>query len=464
MSDAPGFWQTVRTALRGSTADLTELPLRRAIVLLAIPMVLEMVMESVFAVVDIAYVSRLGDEQAATVGITESLMSLVYTAAVGLGIGATAMVSRRIGEGDREQAAHTAAQAILLGSGVAVLIGVLGALNAERILLLMGAESGLIEVGRNYATIMMGGNATVLLLFLLNAVFRGTGDAHLAMRMLWLANGINLVLDPCLIFGLGPFPELGVTGAAVATNVGRGTAVLVQLYVLMRGTNRIRVRLHHFRLDLPILARLVRLSGTGTFQTFISTASWIGLIRILAGFGSEALAGYTIGIRIILFAILPAWGVANAAATLVGQSLGAGKPDRAERAVWMAARFNVALLGSLGVIFIVGAGPIIGLFGGDELTQTYAVDTLRIVSAGFFFYAVGMVVTNSFNGAGDTWTPTWINILCFWLLEIPLAFFLAYGVGLGPRGVWLAITVAFSTLAVVSAAIFRRGGWKTKVV
>jgi putative MATE family efflux protein len=311
---------------------------------------------------------------------------------------------------------------------------------------------------------MMAGNVVILLLFLLNAAFRGAGDAAIAMRVLWLGNGINIVLDPCLIFGVGPFPELGVTGAAVATNIGRGTAVLFQLWVLFGGHERLSVGLKHLRWDRELLARLFKLSGTGMFQTFVGMASWILVIRILAEFGAEAVAGYTIGIRIILFAILPAWGLANAAATLVGQSLGDGQPDRAEESAWLAARFNLVFLGVLGGLFIIFAPGIVSIFGGDEPTLAFATDTLRIVSLGFFFYAYGMVLTAAFNGAGDAWTPTWINIGCFWFFEVPLAWFLARTLGMGPRGVPVAITASFSLVAVVSWLLFRRGRWKLKEV
>ena len=453
-------WETVRASIRGDRIDLTSAPLGRAVILLAIPMVLEMVMESVFAVVDIFFVSRLGEDAVASVALTESLMALVYTLGIGLGIGATAMVARRIGEKDAEAASHTAAQALLLGLLVAAAIGLVGFFQAERLLELMGGEPATVATGRNYTRVMLTGNATVLLVFLLNAVFRGAGDAAIAMRVLWLANLINIVLDPCLIFGLGPFPELGVTGAAVATNIGRGTAVLFQVWILLSGRGRIHVLPRHLALAPGLMARVLRLSGTGTFQVFVGTASWIGLIRILAEFGPEALAGYAIGIRIILLAILPSWGLSNAASTLVGQALGAGDPERAERAVWIACRVNLVFLGGLGAIFLVFAGPIAALFGGEAVTLGYARDTLRIVSAGFFFYAYGMVLTASFNGAGDTWTPTYLNILCFWLWEIPLAWVLAHMLGWGPHGVAWSITIAFSTLAVVAAVVFRRGTWK----
>jgi putative MATE family efflux protein len=451
-------------ALRGSGGDPTSGPLGRALVLLAIPMILEMVMESVFAVVDIFWVTRLGPDAVAAVGLTESMMAIVYTAAVGLSIGVTAVVARRIGEKDPEGAARATVQAILLGIGCAAFFGVIGATQATRLLALMGADPGVIEVGGGYTAVLLGTNVVIVLLFLQNAAFRGAGDAAIAMRVLWLANGLNLVLDPLLIFGVGPFPELGVTGAAVATSIGRGTAVLVQLFALLRLGGHLKVRARHLRVRLDVMGRVLRLSGTGTLQTFIGTASWIGLVRIVSEFGSEAVAGYTIGVRVVLFAILPAWGLSNAASTMVGQGLGAGDPDRAERSAWLAGHMNLAFLGSVGIVFLIWAPAIVGLFGAGGATADYAVSCLRIVSGGFFFYGYGMVLTAAFNGAGAAWTPTILNFFCFWLWEIPLGWALAYPGGMGPEGVFTAIAVAFSTLAVVSAILFKRGRWKEALV
>lgn len=458
------LWATVVASVQRAQFNLNELPLKQAIILLAVPMFLEMVMESVFVVVDIFFVSRLGAAAVMGVGITESMMTIVFTVAIGLSIGVTALVARRIGEGDTEGASRTAGQAIILGVLIAAVIGLVGFTQAERLLTLMGAEPDAIAISLGYTRMMMAGNVVILLLFLLNAAFRGAGDAAIAMRVLWLGNGINIVLDPCLIFGVGPFPELGVTGAAVATNIGRGAAVLFQLWVLFGGHQRLRVRREHIRWDGDLLARLFKLSGTGMFQTFVGMASWILVIRILAEFGAEAVAGYTIGIRIILLAILPAWGLSNAAATLVGQALGDDQPDRAEKAAWMAARFNLVFLGVLGGLFIAFAPGIVSLFGGDVDTLDFATITLRIVSLGFFFYAYGMVLTAAFNGAGDAWTPTWINIGCFWFFEVPLAWFLSRTLDFGPVGVPIAITVAFSSVAVVSWWLFRQGRWKLKKV
>jgi putative MATE family efflux protein len=460
-----GLRTAIRQAVRGSSRhDYTEGSIGRAIMLLAVPMVLEMLMESIFAVVDVFFVARLGASAVATVGLTESLLTLIYTVAVGLSIGATAMVARRTGERDAEGAARTAVQVIALGLIMGLLLGLCGVLLAPRLLGLMGASTEVIATGANYTRVMLGGNVVIMLLFLINAVFRGAGDAAIAMRVLWLANLINILLGPCLIFGLGPFPELGVTGAAVATTIGRGTGALFAFSRLWLPGGRIRLMRRHLRLEPTVMMRLLRLSASGAFQVFIGMASWIGLIRILSSFGSDALAGYTIGIRIILFALLPSWGMSNAAATLVGQSLGAGKPDRAERAVWRAGFYNMCFLGAVGLVFVILAGSIINLFTHDPAVVPYGVACLRTVACGFLFYAYGMVITQSFNGAGDTWTPTVINLFVFWLWEIPLAYVLAIILGFGPRGVFLAITIAFSTLAVISAAIFRKGRWKARVV
>jgi putative MATE family efflux protein len=454
----------VADALRGRGTDVIEAPLERAILFLAVPMVLEMVMESVFAVVDIFFVSRLGADAVAAVGLTESLLAIVYTVAMGLSIGVTATVARRMGEGNPEGASVATGQAIVLGLGVALVLGVVGVWQAPAMLRLMGAEDPVVAQGLGYTRLVLGGNGVVLLLFLLNAAFRGAGDAAIAMRVLWIGNALNMVLDPMLIFGIGPFPELGVTGAGLATLLGRGTGVCVQLAVLLRFGDRLRLVARHVVPRLEVLLRLVRLSATGTFQVFVSTASWIGLVRVIAGFGSEALAGYTVAIRVVMFALLPAWGLANAAATLVGQGLGAGKPERAEQAVRIAGRMNFAFLGSVGIFFLVFAPWVVGLFGVDAETAGHAIHGLRIISAGFFFYGYGMVLTQAFNGAGDAWTPTWLNLGCFWALQLPLAWTLAHTAGWGPDGAFTAITVAFSAMAVASGVLFRRGRWKAAVV
>ena len=457
-------WSTLREAVRGSHQDYTQAPIGRAVVLLAVPMVLEMLMESVFMVVDIFFVGRLGAAAVATLGITESLMTVIYAAAIGLSIGAAATVARRTGEKDPQAAATAAVQAIAIGLVVSALIGVLGALYAPQLLRVMGASEEVLATGSTFARVMLGASGTVLLLFLINAVFRGAGDAAIAMRVLWFANAINIVLGPCFIFGIGPFPELGVTGAAIGTSIGRGCGVLFQLYHLTRPGGRIRIRAADVGLDLSVMRTIVRLSGTAMFQNFISTASWIGLVRILTGFGSAAVAGNTIGIRIILFALLPSFGVSNAAATLVGQNLGAGKPGRAEAAAWKAGLYNTFCLATVGVGFLLFAPQLIAIFTSDPEVAPYGIRCLRIVAAGFLFYGYGMVLTAAFNGAGDTRTPTWIFLGCLWLWEIPLAWALAYPLGFGPTGVFIAVSVAFSTLALVSAWLFSKGSWKTQRV
>ena len=459
-----GVWRTLRDAVRGSPIDYTTAPVGRAVVMLAVPMVIEMAMESIFVVADVFWVAHLGADAVATVGLTESMLTLIYTVALGLSIGATALVARRIGEHDSEGAARVAGQSVLLGIAVAAAIAAAAAPLASSLLGVMGASPEVIRSGGGFTRIMLGGNVTIVMLFMLNAVFRGSGDAAIAMRVLWLGNMLNIALGPCFIFGLGPFPELGVIGAAVATNIGRGTAVVYQLVILLGGRGRVKVEPRHLRFDRSIMAGVLRLSASGTFQILIGTASYVGLVRILSLFGSAALAGYTIGIRIILFALLPAFGLSNAAATMVGQNLGAARPDRAERAVWTAAVYNMVFLGSVGLLFLLAAGPIASFFTGDPLVKAFAVDCLRIVSLGFVFFAFGGVLTQAFNGAGDTWTPTVINLFVFWLWEIPLAYWLSVHADLGPRGVFIALTVAYSTLAVISAILFRRGKWKLKKV
>ena len=459
-----GLWADIKESIRGSHRSYTTGPIGRAILLLAIPMVLEMIMESVFAVVDIYWVSHLGTDAAATVGLTESLLTIIYALAIGLSIGAMAMIARRIGEGNPDGAARAAVQAIALALLVSIIIAVTATPFAPRLLALMGGSPWVIEHGVNFTRVMLACNFTVVTLFMVNAIFRGAGDAAIAMRTLWIANWINIALGPCLIFGLGPFPKLGIVGAAIATNIGRGTGAIIALVKLFREGGRFKVRREHLRIEPSVMARLIRLSATGTFQVFIGMASWIGLVRIISSFGSNAVAGYTFGIRVILFALLPSWGMANAAATMVGQALGAKNPARAERAVWQAGFYNMIFLGIVGLLFVVFAPLIISLYTKDPDVAHYGVDCLRIVSYGFLFYAYGMVLGQSFNGAGDTWTPTILNLFVFWLWEIPLAYFLSVRFGLGPRGVFVAITVAFSTLAVASALVFRRGKWKAKVV
>jgi putative MATE family efflux protein len=460
----PSVWAAIRESLAGAHGrDFTEGPIGRAIFILAVPMVLEMVMESIFAVVDVFVVAHLGAEAVATVGLTESFMTILYALAMGLSIGAGAMVARRIGEKNPEAAAHTAAQVVIFGAAVSVALGVLGVAFAPQLLRAMGASSDVLT-HVSFTRIMLGANISVVMLFLLNSVLRSSGDAAVAMRVLWLANGINIVLCPTLVLGVGPIPALGIKGAAIATTIGRSIGVLFALSRLFRPGARVELHGRHFALDPALIMRVIRLSSSATVQVFIGMVSWIGLVRILASFGSAALAGYTIGIRIVIFALLPSAGLSNAAATMVGQALGARKPDRAEQAVWTAGRYSMWFLGAIGVAFVIGAPWIVSIFTSDPQVARYAIGTLRTVALGFPFYAYGMVLTQSFNGAGDTRTPTYVNLFVFWMFEIPLAYLLAHLLGFGPQGVFAAATVAFCTLAVVSAILFRRGSWKTRRV
>ncbi len=460
----PSMWSSIREALRGSHQDFTTGSLNRAILLLAIPMVLEMVLESLFAVVDVFWVGRLGADAIATVGLTESLLSLVFAIGLGLSLSTTAMVARRIGEKDPEGAAVAGVQAIVLGLGVSVLIGLPCAFYAPQLLQLMGASPQVVAVGGGYARIALGGGGAILMLFLNNAIFRGAGDAAIAMRLLWVSNIINLVLDPCLIFGWGPFPKLGVTGAALATFTGRSIGVAYQLYRLMRGSERIRILRKQIRVEVPVLLRLVRVSLTGILQFAIAHTSWIGLVRIVSIFGSAALAGYTIAIRIVVFVILPSWGLSNAAATLVGQNLGAKQPQRAETSVWRTGLYNMLFLGTIGIVFIIFAEPIVRLFTHDPEVIPLAASCLRIVSYGNIGYAYGMVMLQAFNGAGDTVTPTIVNFFGFWLLEIPLAYFLAIPMHWQAKGAYFSIVAAEAAIAGASIILFKRGYWKKQKI
>jgi putative MATE family efflux protein len=458
------FWGSIREALRGSHQDFTAGSLNRAILLLAIPMVLEMVLESLFAVVDVFWVGRLGADAVATIGLTESLLSLVFAVGLGLSLSTTAMVARRIGEKDPAGAAVAGVQAIVLGLGVSVLVGLPCLFFAPNLLRLMGASPQILAVGTGYARIALAGSGAIMLLFLNNAIFRGAGDAAIAMRLLWVSNIINLFLDPCLIFGLGPFPRLGVTGAAHATFTGRSIGVLYQFYRLLRGTERIRILRQQIRINLAVLLRLVRVSLTGILQFAIAHTSWIGLVRIVSVFGAAALAGYTIAIRIIIFIILPSWGLSNAAATLVGQNLGAKRPDRAEKSVWRTGFYNMLFLGIIGVFFILFAEPVVRLFTHDREVVQLAASCLRILSYGNVAYAYGMVMLQAFNGAGDTVTPTIVNFFGFWLLEIPLAYFLAIPGRMNSNGVFISIVTAEAFIAGVSIILFKRGRWKRQQI
>lgn len=458
------LWSDILESVQGTEQDFTSGRLSRAILLLSIPMVLEMVMESVFALVDIFFVSRLGSGAVVTVGITESLLTIIYALAVGFSIGTTALISRRVGEKDGEGAAVGAVQAILAGMMLAMVIGVTGAVFSKDFLRLMGATPDIVESGYMYTRIMLGGNIVIMLLFIINAVFRSAGDAAISMRVLWIANIINIILDPCLIFGWGPFPELGIKGAAVATNTGRGIAVLYQLFLLFRGHGRVKILRKHMRLNFKVMVKLIRLSLGGIGQNLIATSSWIGMVRIVAVFGSNVLAGYTIAIRIILFALLPAWGLGNAAATLVGQNLGANKPDRAERSVWIAGYANMIFLGSIALFLIINPAFFIKLFIDNEQVINSGAACLRIVSYGFLFYGMGMIVIQAMNGAGDTITPTKINFFCFWLLEIPLAYLLAITTGMQEKGVYISIVVSETVMTLAGLYFFRLGKWKLKKV
>lgn len=459
----PTVWAAVKEAVIGRHRhDYTAGPIGRALMLLAVPMVLEVALESVFAVVNVFWVGRLGPGAIATVGLTEAMFSCIYALCMGLGIGATAMVARRIGEKNPDGAARAAVQAIALGVLVAIPIAILGGVFADDLLRLMGAAPDVVASHSGYTRVLFSGNVVVLLLFLINAIFRGAGDAAISMRSLWIANICNLILDPLLIFGVGPFPELGVMGAAVATTLGRGMGVVYQFYRLTGRNNRFTIHRHHLTLEPAVMGTLIRLSGTGIFQILITTTSWIGLVRVVSSFGSQALAGYTVAVRIIMFALLPSWGMSNAGATMVGQALGAGKPERAEQAVWRAGFYNLCFLGGIGALFVIFAPSLVNAFTPDPEVRRFGTIGLRIVAAGFPFYAYGMVLTSAFNGAGDTWTPTFLNLFCFWLWEVPLAWILAKHFEWGPSGVYASIAVAFSTLAVASGVLFRRGGWKTR--
>ena len=459
-----GFWSAVRDSLRGVQHDYTRIPIGRAIVLLSIPMVLEMVMESLFAVVDIFWVSRLGADATATVGLTESVLTLVVGVAIGLSMAVTAMVARRVGEGDLEGAAIAAVQTIGLGVLVSVPVAVVGIVWGADLLRLMGASPGVIATGSGYTAVLLGGSATLILLYLINAVFRGAGDPAISMRCLWLANAINIVLGPFFIFGLGPFPRLGVMGAAVATTIGRGCGVLYQLSALARKQGRLTIRRSHLRLHADVMIRLLRISGPGIFQFLIATASWLVLVRLISLFGSDAMAGYTVALRVLIFAILPSWGMCNAAATLVGQNLGAGRPDRAERSVWQTGLYNMAFMAVVTLFFLVWGEAVIRFFTSDPAVLRYGIECMRIVSYGYIAYAWGMVMVQAFNGAGDTWTPTVINLFCYWVFQIPLAWALARPFGLGASGVFWAIFCAESLMTAVAMLAFRRGRWKTKQV
>ncbi|HEV3038935.1 MAG TPA: MATE family efflux transporter [Candidatus Angelobacter sp.] len=461
---AQGWFSLIKEAILGSKQNFTAISVDRAIILLAIPMVLEMAMESLFGIVDIYFVAHLGPDATATVGITEGMLMMIFAVAVGLSMGTTAVVARRTGEQDQNGAAEAAVQSIILGVVISALIFLVCFPLAPKLLSLMGAGPSILRVGSTYTRIMMSSSGIILMLFLMNSIFRGAGDASVAMRVLWLANFINLCLDPCLIRGLGPFPKLGVTGAAVSTSIGRSVGVLFTFYILWRRRGRIVVRREHCRFNFKVMANILRIAGNGTLQFAVATASWVGMVRLIQSFGSAATAGYTVAIRIVIFSILPSWGLGSAAATLVGQNLGAKQPDRAEQSVWRAGFFNMFFLGGISLIFLLFAPHLVGIFSNDPVVIQYGANCLRIISLCYVLYAYGLVIVHAFNGAGDTFTPTMLNLVCFWIVQLPLAFLLSRRFQLGPNGVFLAVLAAEILLGASSIYVFRLGRWKKKVV
>jgi putative MATE family efflux protein len=447
-------------AVKGKEQDFTAISIRRAIFMLSVPMILEMLMESIFALVDILYVSQVSVNAVATIGLTESVITLVYAVAIGLSMAATAVVARRVGEKNLKGASQAAVQVIFLGIAVSAIVSVVGILYAKEILALMGAEPDLIAEGYGYTKVLLGGNVTIMLLFLINAVFRGAGNASVAMKALILSNGLNIILDPIFIFGFGPIETYGVEGAAIATTIGRGIAVIFQLLILFKGYSKIKIRLKDVVLKIEVMINLIKVSLGGIGQFLIGTSSWVFLVRIMSEFGSEVLAGYTIAIRVMMFTLMPAWGMSNAAATLVGQNLGAQQPDRAEQSVWKTGKYNAWFMGLVSIIYLVFAPQIISLFNTTPDVVKYGSMCLRIIAAGYIFYGYGMVVINSFNGAGDTKTPTYINFVCFWLFQLPIAYLMAITLNFGPSGVFTAITLAEIIIAIVAIIWFKKGHWK----
>lgn len=463
-AESSGFWHELRAGILGKRRSYTSGSISRAVVLLAVPMVLEMVMQSVFAVVDVYFIAKLGPEAVAAAGMTDSMLTLIFSVAMGLGMASTAMVARRIGEGEPDRAAVAAVQAIALGVLMSIPLAAVGFLWAPGLLSLMGASRSVVEAGSGFTAIMLGTNVTVMLLFLINAIFRGAGDAIIAMRVLWIANLVNIVLDPILIFGWGPIPAMGIEGAAIATAGGRALGVVIQFRALAAGRGHLRVKRRHLRIDIAIAKRMLRVSSTGILQFLVGTASWVGVFRILAEFGGVAVAGYTIAVRLIIFALLPSWGMGNAAATLVGQNLGAGKPERAERSVWISALSNLVFLTTVGTLFHLYAEPLARIFTQEADVVAVAATCLSIVAFSYPAFAFGMVMVAAFNGAGDTTTPTWINLFCYWVLQLPLGYTLSTVLGYGPTGVFVTIAIAQATLAVVGVLMFRRGTWKLRAI
>lgn len=458
------FLKSIKDSISGVEQDYTSIKMSRAVLLLSVPMVLEVIMESIFALVDIYFVSKLGSDAVATVGLTESVLTIIYAIAIGLSMATTALVARRIGEKDIRGASNSAFQAILAGLSVSLVIGIIGAIYHKDLLKLMGASQIVLDQHSDYMLYMVSGNGIIMMLFVINAVFRSAGNPAISMKVLWVANIINIILDPILIFGWGPFPELGVAGAAIATNIGRGIGVLMQLYILFFGKSLIKLSLRDLMPDFKIIGQIFRLSLGAIGQHLIATSSWIGLMRIVSVFGSDVVAGYTIGIRIILFTLWPSWGISNAAATLVGQNLGAGKPERAESSVWYTGRINFIFLGTVGLIFLFTSEFWVSLFTSDSMVIAAGSEAIRILSFGFIAFGLGMVMIQALNGAGDTNTPTIINLFCYWLIEIPLAYLLAMVLKMEQNGVYISILIAEVLMTITAIWVFRRGKWKLKQV
>lgn len=447
-------------ALKGTETNFTSGSIRRAIFLLSVPMILEMVMESLFAVVDIYFVGKISTNAVAAVGLTESVLTLIYGVAIGLSMAATALVARRVGEKNYKKAADAAFQSIVVAVVLSVVVGIAGVWYAQDILRLMGGEEDLVQEGYRYTRIMFGGNISIMLLFLINAIFRGAGNASLAMQSLWIANGLNMLLDPLFIFGWGPVTAFGIEGAAIATTIGRSVGVVYQLFFLFGGRAVLKLGVRNMVVRWQTIRNILNLSVGSMGQFLVESASWIFLVRIISIFGSEVLAGYTIAIRIIIFSILPSWGLANAAATLVGQNLGAAFPVRAEQSVWNTAFYNLLFLIILSVVFYIFAYEFVGLFTTEAVVIQEGAQALRIICSGYAFVSYGMVLAQSFNGAGDTKTPLYINLFCYWLLQVPLAWVLAVPLEMEAKGVYIAVAVSFSVSAVISVFIFRKGRWK----
>lgn len=455
------LWQELKDAIRGSEADYTEIKIGKAIFLLAVPMILELIMESTFAVVDIFFVGKLGPSAVATVGLTETYLFLLYSIGMGLSMAVTAIVARRIGEKEKEKAGISSVQSIFLAVIISLPFAVAGIFYSKELLALMGADEWVIEHGYSYMQWMLGGNAVIMLLFIINAIFRGAGDAAIAMRVLWIANGINMILDPLFIFGWGPFPELGIEGAAIATNIGRGIGVLTQLYFLFKGVKHIRVLREQIQLHWKTISAIIKTSLGGIGQMIVAMTSWIFIMRILAEFGSEIIAGTTIAMRIMMFTMMPAWGMSNAVATLVGQNLGAKKPDRSEKSVWITGVWNMAFLILVSIVYFFFSEYLVGIFTDDIKVISVGAMWLRIVSYAYFIYGWWMVAVQAFNGAGDTITPTKINFVFFWLIEIPLSYLMAKTLDMGYSGVFWAIFIAETSVGLFTLWLFTRGKWKT---